>query len=316
MDGVIHIGQIVDVVLSSGELLCIRQELLHLFLGSAVPQLQVVQHGIVLLSETLVSVLDGLHIGAELVGVVRHIDQRHVRDGSRLCGVTAQAADQRSREAGHLLHIGVGGEASCAECCVRIGLYHTGIFLEQGLHAADALFQRSPLVDGTAHDHRGRQRHRDGHRLCQACQLALDLRQPGGHAVLQLDHRRGDHLSNRLDLITHRLDLVAGHILDGHGGDDFLTQRLKSLPQLLRSPVCRCSVKPGCASLIPGGLQFPACPLHITPEGTLLLLDAAEHRRHIIFNGNCAFDRAHRRLTSYSSENIFARSSKATSIDA
>ena len=89
-----------------------------------------------------------------------------------------------------------------------------------------------------------------------------------------------------------------------------------SLPQLLRSPVCRCSVKPGCASLIPGGLQFPACPLHITPEGTLLLLDAAEHRRHIIFNGNCAFDRAHRRLTSYSSENIFARSSKATSIDA
>ena len=38
--------------------------------------------------------------------------------------------------------------------------------------------------------------------------------------------------------------------------------------------------------------------------------------KHIIFNGNCAFDRAHRRFTSYSSENIFARSSKATSIDA
>ena len=175
VDGIIYIGQVVDVVLGASKLLCVRQEPLHLLFGAAVPQLQVVQHSIVLLGEALVSVLDGLHIGAELVCVVRHVDQGHVRDGGRLCGVTAQAADQRGGEAGHLLHIGVGGEARCAECCVRIGLYHTGIFLEQGLHAADALLQRSPLADGTAHDHRDRQCHRDGHRLCQACQLALDF---------------------------------------------------------------------------------------------------------------------------------------------
>ena len=284
MDGVIHIGQVVDVVLGAGELLRVRQQSLHLFLGAAVAQLQVVQHGVVLLGEALVGVLDGLHICAELVGVVRHVDHGHVRDRGRLCRVTAQAADQRGGEAGHLLHVGVGGEARRAEGRISVCLYHPGVVLEQGLHAADALFQRGPLADGPAQDHGARQRHWNGHRLCQARQLALDFGDPGGHAVLQLDNRRCDHLADCFYLIAHRLDFIADHILDGHGGDDFLTQRLQPLPQLLRSPVCRRCVKPGCAPPIPGGLQLPARPLHITPEGALLLLDTAEYRRHIIFD--------------------------------
>lgn len=172
------------------------------------------------------------------------VDHGHVRDRGRLCRVTAQAADQRGGEAGHLLHVGVGGEARRAEGRISVCLYHPGVVLEQGLHAADALFQRGPLADGPAQDHGARQRHWNGHRLCQARQLALDFGDPGGHAVLQLDNRRCDHLADCFYLIAHRLDFIADHILDGHGGDDFLTQRLQPLPQLLRSPVCRRCVKP------------------------------------------------------------------------
>ena len=46
----------------------------HLGLCAAVPQLEVVQHRVVVFGETLVCVLDGGHIGAHLVGVVRHLD--------------------------------------------------------------------------------------------------------------------------------------------------------------------------------------------------------------------------------------------------
>ena len=107
MDGAVDIGEVVDVVLCPRQLLRILQEPLHLLLGATIAQLQVVQHRIVLLRKALVSVLDRLHTGAELVSVVGHVHHGHVCDNGGLGGITLQAVQQGCRETGDLLHVGV-----------------------------------------------------------------------------------------------------------------------------------------------------------------------------------------------------------------
>ena len=150
MDGVVHIRKVVDVVLNTGQGLGILQEAFHLRFGTAIAQLQVIQHGVVLFGETLVSIGDPLHVGAELIGVIGHICQRHVGNFRRLGGIPAQALQQGCRKAGDLLHIAIGGHSSSLVCLLRIGNHRGGRILEQCFDATQTLLQIGSGHDGTA----------------------------------------------------------------------------------------------------------------------------------------------------------------------
>ena len=117
-------------------------------MGAAVTKLEVVQHRVVVFGETLVCVLDGGHIGAHLVGVVRHLDNSLVGVLGRRGGISAQALQQGSRKARHLFHIVVGADTGCfiGDGCVLLDGIRT--VLKQRFNAADALLKRSALGDG------------------------------------------------------------------------------------------------------------------------------------------------------------------------
>lgn len=57
----------------------VLDEALHLLLGAAIAQLEVIQHRVILFRKALVRVLEVLHRRAEGVGVVAHVD--HCRVG-------------------------------------------------------------------------------------------------------------------------------------------------------------------------------------------------------------------------------------------
>ena len=111
VDGAVHVGQVTQVVLDAGDLLSILQQALHFSLRAAVAQLQVVQHGVVLLGKALIGVLDILHGAAHFVGVVGHVHHGHVGQLGRGIGVLAHAGKQAGGKAGGLLHVVVGGQA-------------------------------------------------------------------------------------------------------------------------------------------------------------------------------------------------------------
>ena len=90
MDSVVYVTQIINVVFNSAELLSVLQEPFHFRLCSTVAKLEVVKHCVVLLCETLISVLYRLHIRAEFVGVVGHIHHSSVGDICSLLSVTAK----------------------------------------------------------------------------------------------------------------------------------------------------------------------------------------------------------------------------------
>ena len=136
MDGGVHIGQVVQVVLDAGDLLCVRQQSLHLGFGATVTKFEVVQHRIVLFGKALIGVLDILHVGAHLVGVVRHISQGHVGNLGGCGGITAQTLQQAGRKPGHGFHVVVGRKSRRLPCVLRISLDGVGVILEQGFHTA------------------------------------------------------------------------------------------------------------------------------------------------------------------------------------
>ena len=107
--------------LKSGELdydgVRVLDEALHLLLGAAVAELQVVQHRVVLLGKTLVGILNGGHIRAHLVGVIGHIRDCHIRILCGFLGIAAEGLDQACRERGDRLHVLVGRK-SCRFVCV------------------------------------------------------------------------------------------------------------------------------------------------------------------------------------------------------
>ena len=113
----------------------------HLGLGAAVPQLQVIQHGVVVLGKTLVGVLDGTDAGAHFVGVVGHLDDGLICHFGGGLGVAAQALQQRGRKAGDLLHIAVGRYAGGGVGLLCIGNDLAGTVFEKRFHAAQALLQ-------------------------------------------------------------------------------------------------------------------------------------------------------------------------------
>ena len=136
----------------AGEFLGILQQTLHLGLRAAIAQLEVVQHGVILLGKPLIGVLDVLHGGAHLVGVVGHVHHSHVGQiGSRL-GVLAHAGQQAGGKAGGLLHVVVGRQAHGLVGLGSVGLNGVGAVLEQRFHTAQALLQRAAQVDGFRDD--------------------------------------------------------------------------------------------------------------------------------------------------------------------
>ena len=85
-----YICEIGDVELLTGQLLRVTQQPLHFLLRTAVTELEVVQHGIVLHGESTVRILDKLKVCTHFVRVVGHIHNRAVRIGCSLVSVVAE----------------------------------------------------------------------------------------------------------------------------------------------------------------------------------------------------------------------------------
>ena len=122
----------------------------HFLLGTAVAELEVVQHGVVVFREALVGILDRLHAGAHFVGVVRHLYDGLVGIAGRGLRVAAEPLQQRGRKARHLFHVVVGRHARRAVSFVCRCNDLAGAVLEQRLHTAQALLQGCALGQGLA----------------------------------------------------------------------------------------------------------------------------------------------------------------------
>ena len=109
----------------AGEFFCIGQQPLHLGLCAAVAELEVVQHGVILLGKALVGVLDGCQIRAHLVGVVGHIHHGHIGQVRSSIRILAYAGQQAGGNAVDLLHVGVGRQSRCPVCLRSVG--HDGV---------------------------------------------------------------------------------------------------------------------------------------------------------------------------------------------
>ena len=67
-----------NVVLYAGKLLRVLEKSLHLLFCTTIPELEVIEHCIVLLGKALIGVLNGGHVRAHLVSVIGHIRNCHV----------------------------------------------------------------------------------------------------------------------------------------------------------------------------------------------------------------------------------------------
>ena len=139
MNGFHHICVGGDVVLDTGYFLRIGKQSLHFLLCTAVAQLEVVEHRVVLLGKALVGILNGGHIRAHLVGVIGHIRDCHIRILGGFFGITAERLDQACGKARDRLHVLVGGKSCRFVCIGGIPLDLLRGVLEQGIHAADQL---------------------------------------------------------------------------------------------------------------------------------------------------------------------------------
>ena len=223
----------------AGKFLCIGQQPLHLCLRAAVAELEVVQHGIVLLGKALIGVLDGGHVSAHLVGVVGHVHHGHVGQLRSGVGILAHAGQQTGGKAGGLLHVFVGGQTHRPVRLCSVGLDRISALFEQGLHAADALLQCAAKVQGIR-DHLADARSSDhlfqgAHQLCaqqrtgaftgRGCLAAHDM----ADAALNALGRGHD-----LDISLCQLNAVC-HLVH-------LLLRRASPPQI--PPGCQNSVRP------------------------------------------------------------------------
>ena len=140
MDGRDHVGIGGNIILDAGDFRSVIEKALHLLFGAAIPELQVVEHGVVLLREALVRVFDAGHVRAHLVGIVGHVGDGHVGVLRRLLGVTTEGGNQSRGEARHRLHVLVGGNTGGFVCVVRIILHSLRRVFEERINAAYQLF--------------------------------------------------------------------------------------------------------------------------------------------------------------------------------
>ena len=141
---------------------------LHLFLCAAVPQLEIVQHGVVLLCEALISILYRLYRCAHLVCVVGHINDSLISDPCRFFSVAAEGVYKGSRKGCDLLHVLVGGYTRRAECFLCVFPDRGLCPGKKGLDTAHELFiftigirrflneRHSTLKSGLQYIHRSR----------------------------------------------------------------------------------------------------------------------------------------------------------------
>ena len=139
VDSVYHIGIGFEVIVNAGDRLGIGQQPLHFGFRSAVTELQVVQHRVVLLGKSLIRRLDHRHIRAHFVGVVGHIRNCHVGILDRLFGVAAKRLDQACGERGDRLHVFVCRQTRCFIGVCSVALQLLGVVLEQRVHTAHQL---------------------------------------------------------------------------------------------------------------------------------------------------------------------------------
>ena len=139
MDGFHHICVGRDIVLDAGYLLRIGKQAFHFLLCTAVAQLEVVEHRVVLLGKTLIGILNGGHIRAHLIGVVGHIRDCHIRILCGFLGIAAEGLDEACGKARDCLHVLVGRKSCRFVCVGGIPLNLLRGVLEQGVDTADQL---------------------------------------------------------------------------------------------------------------------------------------------------------------------------------
>ena len=126
-----------NIVLYAGELFRVLEEPLHFLFRTAIPELEVIEHCIVLLCKAGVCVLNGGHVRAHFVGVIGHIRNCHVRILGGFLRVSAEGGNEARRKARHGFHVLVSGKPGGLVCVVRILHYLTGAILKERLNAAD-----------------------------------------------------------------------------------------------------------------------------------------------------------------------------------
>ena len=124
VDGLGHISKRVDVERGASELTGISQQPLHLGLRTAITELQVVQHIVVLLGKALIRVLDGSEVGAHLVRVVGHVRDGLICHVRSKVGITAERVNQARGKTGHEVHVLVARHTGGLEgvCCILLHL--------------------------------------------------------------------------------------------------------------------------------------------------------------------------------------------------
>ena len=113
----------VKIILDTGDRLRISKQPLHLRFRTAIAELQVIEHRVVLLCESLIGVLDALHAGAHLVRIVCHVRDCTVCDLRSLRSIAVQRCDQRRRKARDRIHVLILRHSGSSERFSRI-LHH------------------------------------------------------------------------------------------------------------------------------------------------------------------------------------------------
>ena len=167
-----------DIVLNAGNRLCISKQPFHFGLGAAVAEFQVIKHRVILLGKALVCVLDESDVRTHLIGVIRHVSDRHVRILDCRLRITAQRGNQRCGEGCDRGHIVIGRHTRSFICVIGVLLQGCGGVFEQGVDTTDKLFI---LTVGFHHSfaqgHSGgcgssyHRAHRNAHRFQSAAQL-------------------------------------------------------------------------------------------------------------------------------------------------
>ena len=152
MDGFDDVGIRVNIVLHSANRTSVSEELLHPCAGARISQSEIIEHGEVSSTETPVCVLNGFHIRAELVGVVRHVDHGHVRQLCRSCLVSFNSGDHGGRCGDGALHEGVHVLPRCHRGRLRIFHHLCGGIAVQRLDTACELFKFRVSIYGLCGD--------------------------------------------------------------------------------------------------------------------------------------------------------------------
>ena len=137
MDGRNHIGIGTDIILNTGNRLCIGKQTFHFSLGAAVTEFQVVQHCIVLLGKSLVCVLDESDIRTHLIGVIRHIRNGHIRILYCRLGISSEGRNKGGRKRCDRGHIVICRHTRRLIGIGSISLQFLRRFFEKGIHTTD-----------------------------------------------------------------------------------------------------------------------------------------------------------------------------------